>query len=111
MQMERPGGLAICPSKPLRVARHSARDRGSGVVWYPHEIMPAVAARFAPFVILTLIAAGCAIGPARLSPSPEVPTPVRQVLPNGVRVIVQGHRGSDVTALQLWVRAGGRDEA
>src|SRR5437667_466722 len=73
--------------------------------------MPAFAARFAPFVILTLIAAGCAIGPARLSPSPEVPTPVRQVLPNGVRVIVQEHRASDVTALQLWVRAGGRDEA
>ena len=73
--------------------------------------MPAVAARFAPFVILTLIAAGCAIGPARLLPSPEVPTPVRQVLPNGVRVIVQDHRASDVTALQLWVRAGGRDEA
>jgi zinc protease len=73
--------------------------------------MPAVAARFAPFVILTLIAAGCAIGPARLSPAPGLPTPVRQVLPNGVRVIVQDHRASDVTALQLWVRAGGRDEA
>jgi zinc protease len=33
------------------------------------------------------------------------------VLPNGVRVIVQEHRASDVVALQLWVRAGGRDEA
>jgi zinc protease len=33
------------------------------------------------------------------------------VLPNGVRLIVQEHRGTDVSALQLWVRAGGRDEA
>src|SRR5438132_4655771 len=73
--------------------------------------MPAVAARFAPFVIATLIAAGCAIVPVRPSASPGLPTPVRQVLPNGVRVIVQDHLASDVTALQLWVRAGGRDEA
>ena len=36
---------------------------------------------------------------------------MRHVLPNGVRVIVQEQRGSDVVALQLWVRAGGRDEA
>jgi zinc protease len=28
-----------------------------------------------------------------------------------VRVVVQEHRASDVVALQLWVRAGGRDEA
>jgi zinc protease len=33
------------------------------------------------------------------------------VLPNGVRVIVQEHHASDVVALQLWVQAGGRDEA
>ncbi|HYE93819.1 MAG TPA: pitrilysin family protein, partial [Terriglobales bacterium] len=36
--------------------------------------------------------------------------PVRETLANGVRVIVQEHHASDVTALQLWVRAGGRDE-
>ena len=39
------------------------------------------------------------------------PAPVRETLANGVRVIVQEHRASDVVALQLWVRAGGRDEA
>src|SRR5438477_6064373 len=77
----------------------------------PSRLMPAVAARFAPFVIATLIAAGCAIVPVRPSASPGLPTPVRQVLPNGVRVIVPDHRASDVTALQLWVRAGGRDES
>jgi zinc protease len=32
------------------------------------------------------------------------------VLSNGIPVIVQEHRGSDVVALQLWVRAGARDE-
>jgi zinc protease len=32
------------------------------------------------------------------------------VLPNGIPVIVQEHHGSGVVALQLWVRAGARDE-
>jgi zinc protease len=38
-------------------------------------------------------------------------TPVREVLPNGLRLIVQEHHGADVVALQLWVGVGGRDEA
>src|ERR1700741_4721732 len=38
-------------------------------------------------------------------------TPVRHVLSNGARVIVQEFRSSDTAAVQLWVRAGGRDEA
>jgi predicted Zn-dependent peptidase len=33
------------------------------------------------------------------------------VLENGVVLIVQEHRASDVVALQLWFRVGGRDEA
>ena len=33
------------------------------------------------------------------------------MLPNGVALIVQEHRASDVVALQLWMRMGGRDEA
>jgi zinc protease len=37
--------------------------------------------------------------------------PVREVLPNGVVLIAQEHRASDVVALQLWMRMGGRDEA
>jgi zinc protease len=37
--------------------------------------------------------------------------PTREVLPNGVVLIVQEHRASDVVALQLWMRMGGRDEA
>jgi zinc protease len=31
-------------------------------------------------------------------------------LPNGIPLIVQEHRGSELVALQLWVRAGARDE-
>jgi len=36
--------------------------------------------------------------------------PTREVLPNGVTLIVQDHRASEVVALQLWMRVGGRDE-
>jgi zinc protease len=37
--------------------------------------------------------------------------PVRYVLPNGAAVVIQELRASEVVAVQLWVRAGGRDEA
>jgi len=53
--------------------------------------------------------AGCATtsgrGPTALA------KPTREVLTNGVVLIVQEHRASDVVALQLWMRMGGRDEA
>ena len=35
---------------------------------------------------------------------------MRHVLPNGVRVIIQEFRSTEVVAVQLWVRAGSRDE-
>jgi zinc protease len=37
--------------------------------------------------------------------------PQRYTLPNGVVLIVQEHRASNVASLQLWLRVGGRDEA
>jgi zinc protease len=37
--------------------------------------------------------------------------PERHRFPNGVVLIVQEHRASDVASLQLWLRVGGRDEA
>src|SRR5438094_6511154 len=53
--------------------------------------------------------AGCAtVGGLRHG---SAPAPTREVLPNGVVLIVQEHRASDVVALQLWMRMGGRDEA
>ena len=61
-------------------------------------------------LLIGLPVSGCAI--AR---SPQLATviqaPVRHVLPNGVRIIIQEFRSSEVVAVQLWVRAGGRDEA
>jgi len=53
--------------------------------------------------------AGCA-GAPRAS-ARGLPPPSRDVLGNGVRVIVQEHRTSEIAALQLWVGVGGRDEA
>ena len=60
-------------------------------------------------LLLALLLGGClATG---VDPTMNGAEPVRQVLANGVVLIVQEHRASDLVALQLWVRAGGRDEA
>jgi len=40
----------------------------------------------------------------------ELPPPVRQVLPNGLRLIVQEHRASDIVAVYLYVGVGVRYE-
>ena len=58
-----------------------------------------------------LLLAGCAAWPGRQAPASSAPTPTRQALGNGVVLISQEHRASDVVALQLWMRVGGRDEA
>jgi zinc protease len=67
------------------------------------------------YVCLTLFVAaaiaGCAPATRPPQPQPTVQAPIRHVLPNGVRVIIQEFRSSEVVAVQLWVRAGGRDEA
>jgi predicted Zn-dependent peptidase len=75
-------------------------------------------ARFALVVLLTLavavVASGCAAvsdGRAGAASAGDLPRPTREVLSNGVVLIVQPHRASDVVALQLWLRVGGRDEA
>jgi zinc protease len=57
-----------------------------------------------------LVVAGCAGVGTRTAARPMAP-PAREVLPNGVVLIVQEHRAGDVVALQLWIRAGGRDES
>ena len=67
-------------------------------------------------VVLGLTISAC--GPAARSTAPastpvaaaRSAAPVREVLPNGVVLISQEHRASEVVALQLWVRTGGRDE-
>ncbi len=75
--------------------------------------MPAIPAlrRSVALTLLITAVAGCTIAPTHTARPTRLPPPLRDVLPNGVRVIVQEHGASDVVALQLWVRAGGRDEA
>lgn len=74
--------------------------------------MPPVAQTVLALLLVVLCGACGVSRPTAASPAP-VPTfaPVRHVLPNGIPVIVQEYRASDVVALQLWVRVGGRDEA
>jgi len=66
------------------------------------RVRPLVVA--APLLLLTC--GGVARGEDAGRPRPE-----RHVLGNGVVLIVQEQRASEVVALQLWMRVGGRDEA
>ena len=61
------------------------------------------------FVLVTLWG-GCSLVRPTAGPAPGLAGPARYVLPNGVPVIIEEHRASDVVALQLWVQAGARDE-
>ncbi|HET8577273.1 MAG TPA: pitrilysin family protein [Methylomirabilota bacterium] len=66
--------------------------------------------RWAWVLVLGALVYGCLT--QRPSQEARVPVrPAREVLPNGVRLIIQQHRASDVVALQLWVGVGSRDEA
>src|SRR5690349_5667550 len=67
-------------------------------------------ARVAPLIVLIVLLTACTVTRPTPAPAPA-PELVRRQFPNGVRVLVQEHRASDVVALQLWVAAGGRDEA
>jgi zinc protease len=74
-------------------------------------------ARLVGLGALALGLAGCAAladllpgGGSQTAGGQTAARPVREVLPNGVVLITHDHRASDVVALQLWVRVGGRDE-
>ena len=60
--------------------------------------------------LLVVCGSGCSIPQSRPPMSGDAP-PSRYILPNGVSVVIQEHGTSGVVALQLWVRAGDRDEA
>jgi zinc protease len=83
------------------VRRRLARRRGN--------LVASSRMRSTVAVLLALLLGGCAA--ARPGASPVATDPVREVLPNGVVLVTQEHRASDLVALQLWVRVGGRDEA
>src|SRR5688572_27377956 len=109
------GGTAFCPGP------RSAFCPASGAPEGVHPGDPVLASLrlmfLSPRTVLALLVVlgcgGCSV--ARPSPAPVPPVtspgPSRHILPNGIPVIVQEHRTSDVVAVQLWVRAGGRDEA
>lgn len=67
--------------------------------------------RLALLGVLLLLASGCAVLRGSSATSGGPPQPIREVMPNGAVLIVQEHRASDVVAMQLWMRMGGRDEA
>src|SRR5437867_7515663 len=58
------------------------------------------------------LASGCAgrLPGAGAPAGGELPPPVRQVLPNGLRLIVQDHRAADIVAVYLYVGVGVRYE-
>jgi len=61
-----------------------------------------------PLLLYTL--GGCTTA----SPPPGsrgLPAPIREVLPNGMRLIIQEHRAAATVAIHLWTGVGGRDEA
>ena len=61
--------------------------------------------------ILLLTTACAAQGPLASAPRHGLPAPIREVLPNGLRLIVQEHRAASTVAIHLWTGVGGRDEA
>ncbi|PYN31945.1 MAG: hypothetical protein DME01_23075 [Candidatus Rokuibacteriota bacterium] len=63
-------------------------------------------------VVALFLASGCAgrSGGAGGAAGGELPPPIRQVLPNGLRLIVQDHRAADIVAVYLYVGVGVRYE-
>jgi zinc protease len=70
-----------------------------------------LARRLVVVLLVAAVAGGCSTARPSTRSGSAPSGPVRHVLPNGIPVIIQEHRASDVVAVQLWVRAGGRDEA
>lgn len=71
--------------------------------------------RRAALWLAVALVAGCAGSSARSGRLPaaaeaELPPPVRSVLRNGMRLIVQDHRASDIVAIYLFVGVGTRHE-
>lgn len=71
--------------------------------------------RAALWLAAAALVAGCAgsgarSGPAAAAAEAELPAPVRSVLRNGMRLIVQEHRAADIVAIYLFVGVGTRHE-
>src|SRR5882672_10609313 len=66
----------------------------------------------ATVLMAALLLAGCASAAATRAvvTSGESKAPVREVLPNGLTLLIQDHRSSDIVAVYLWVGTGVRYE-
>ena len=71
--------------------------------------------RAAAALVATLLLAGCATATAtapktQVASGGEAKGPVREVLPNGLTLLIQDHRSADIVAVYLWVGTGVRYE-
>src|SRR6266511_6322225 len=74
--------------------------------------------RAATALVAALLLAGCAATGTPTATAPKMPVaasgaakaPVREVLPNGLTLLIQDHRSSDVVAVYLWAGTGVRYE-
>src|SRR5215470_13586171 len=99
--------MAMCPAPSQERVRHSARrapcdSLTPGMRW--------IARISLIFGLGGLALVACSTTTKVKAPS-SAEAPTRHVLHNGVRVLIQEYASSEVVAVQLWVRAGGRDEA
>ena len=71
-------------------------------------------------LVAALLLSGCAgatqtvapqtVAPQTVATSGEAQRPVREVLPNGLGLLIQDHRSADIVAMHLWVGTGVRYE-
>ena len=66
---------------------------------------------FAVWTVAAALLVGCTTSRASILVGPTLAPPSREVLRNGLRLIIQEHRTAEVVCVQLWVGVGGRDEA
>ena len=66
--------------------------------------------RVAALAALASLTAGCAGTTTAASDARAASTPTVEILPNGLNLIVQSHRASDIVAVYLWVATGVRYE-
>jgi len=66
--------------------------------------------RAAPALMAALLLAGCATGSQSPAATGASKGPIREVLPNGLTLLMQEQRSSDVVAVYLWVATGVRFE-
>jgi hypothetical protein len=59
--------------------------------------------------LVLLTTAGCSTGTTSSARSHGLPAPIREVLPNGMRLIIEEHRAASTVAIHLWTGPSHRD--